>query len=1089
FDPRGILIIKGSALFPGVGNAPINTNNSGVADQILRGDPDLVLNADGYTTYFDYHAANPDYGSPRSIPGNLNPFKRYFLDQSAGPFDFAAPAGWNVMGMGALEETQEFVLSGAKLATGDYDFDFVLDVCYGASATRPTRGNPTYYLPEFSRKEAWEVGVEVIASNLQVGDKTSRATIEVTAKDWQELAIVNGGFPAGNQGGMVRYASRIKQVDACIPGVVIAKVTALTPFSGGGTNTNPLKYRVTLRNELQNLSQTDFWGLVAVRDELYQVSATGPQGIPAPPPGVKSPHEGMNIRDYSAYQYFEVTLGPAVDDPPIADLTRTTPRSVLDGTSVKLDGLLSDDDIGITTYEFDPEGDGTYIDNSAAIPPYEFNFVYTTPPNTQTIYPATLRVTDTSGQQAVTSVAISVTTTPDAPPTAIITAPSPWTADSTTSVLLDGTASTDDFGITKYEWNPGDGTGWIDNGLAPNMSHTFPGVVGTPQNYSVQLRVTDTALQSTTVNKTIAITVTDLPPNADLQVTPVSAGTDVPRDVILDACASTDDYGVIDYRFDPGDGTGWSAWGPACTFPYSYIAFIDSTFVPRVEVRDASFQVDQAVNSVSVTVPGGCLITGITGPAALNKGESANFSVAAVGLLPGGYQWTESDPDLQFVGATNTPTVTVLATGSSPFANGSSFTFTGNGGVCQYTQNLTCYDIVPTGPGSLRQYVNRSEDGIDTNNLGTRVTVFASVVPSTAGVPITFNFHDPDEPSYQGFDVAAVITNFEADALTDDNRGDNKRPDGTAGPGQYANGFEDPVLSGTYVNQCIRSTNGVGSASAVFATSRFGGDNYTFSVTGDPAGNGFDITSNLAPVLTVWRRFHIPIYSMWDPTGSVDQFFYMPDFASVNAQFAPSYTEMLFSTELAPNPPAPNAFGGMDYLSPMDASSAASQINYVNNAANYNVPAEQYAPAKPGIFGYGHNQYSPLGVIGLCTVSFNPALIPPPSSAIASKPYSTTDYVGMARGQMLVFGINAVNQSKVFTHELGHALGLNHSDTGSPGNPNTVKYGASGVGIMRPAVNTAEAALWTESEIDFLRGINLDATNGNIMRGPYYEGG
>ena len=101
FDVQGILILQGSSLFPGLGTAPINVGVSAVNDQLLSADPRLVTNADGWTTHYDYHAENPAFGGPRNIAGNLNPYKRYFVDPTDTPFDPFAPSGHNVMAMGS----------------------------------------------------------------------------------------------------------------------------------------------------------------------------------------------------------------------------------------------------------------------------------------------------------------------------------------------------------------------------------------------------------------------------------------------------------------------------------------------------------------------------------------------------------------------------------------------------------------------------------------------------------------------------------------------------------------------------------------------------------------------------------------------------------------------------------------------------------------------------------------------------------------------------------------------------------------------------------------------------------------------------
>ena len=343
---------------------------------------------------------------------------------------------------------------------------FVVSVSYGKAATKLTRANPTYFLTEFNRKEAWDVDVEVVSNNLQAGDRTSRAVIDVRVKDWQQNSIVNGNFPTNNTNGLVHWKSQVKRVEAAIPGVVNTKTTVTAPISGGGTDANPLVYRLQCFNELQNITQGEYYGVVAVRDDLFQIpeDEQGPIKVPNNPTAT-IPHEGVDIRDYSTYQFFTVTVGAPVDDPPIADLSLTTPRAVLSGTAVTLKGWLSDDDVGILQWEYDPEGDGTFIDQTATIPPQEFSFVYTTPINVQTIYNAALRVTDTGGQSTTTTIQISVTTTPDAAPTAVITAPPPlWMLSAGDNVPLDGAASFDDYGIIKYEWDYGDGSGFVDFG-------------------------------------------------------------------------------------------------------------------------------------------------------------------------------------------------------------------------------------------------------------------------------------------------------------------------------------------------------------------------------------------------------------------------------------------------------------------------------------------------------------------------------------------------------------------------------------------------------------------------------------------------
>ena len=197
----------------------------------------------------------------------------------------------------------------------------------------------------------------------------------------------------------------------------------------------------------------------------------------------------------------------------------------------------------------------------------------------------------------------------------------------------------------------------------------------------------------------------------------------------------------LPYRFDPDDGSGWTPWQASPTFPYTYIPspLIDTNYTPRVEVKDSSGQVTQANGPVvNVTVPGGCFVSGVTGPAALNIGETKNFTVVAVGLIPGGYQWVESDPSIQFIGATNGPTVTIQAVAPSAAAS-TTFHFDGNGGICSMDFNITVYGLEIDGPGFTEMYVNRP----DFPALGTDADQFGTILPVT-GPDRAGQVGDPD---------------------------------------------------------------------------------------------------------------------------------------------------------------------------------------------------------------------------------------------------------------------------------------------------------------------------------------------------------
>lgn len=72
------------------------------------------------------------------------------------------------------------------------------------------------------------------------------------------------------------------------------------------------------------------------------------------------------------------------------------------------------------------------------------------------------------------------------PPAAALTA-TPSSGDKPLAVTLDASGSTDDSSITKYEFDYGEGGGWVDNGTTATKAHTYT-VSGT---YTASVRVTD----------------------------------------------------------------------------------------------------------------------------------------------------------------------------------------------------------------------------------------------------------------------------------------------------------------------------------------------------------------------------------------------------------------------------------------------------------------------------------------------------------------------------------------------------------------------------------------------------------------------
>ncbi|HUW35003.1 MAG TPA: PKD domain-containing protein [Planctomycetota bacterium] len=182
-------------------------------------------------------------------------------------------------------------------------------------------------------------------------------------------------------------------------------------------------------------------------------------------------------------------------------------------------------------------------------------------------YDVALTVTDRAGQTDTASTTVTVNNGdppvanagPDINKVECHGTNGTWTVD------FDGSASTDDFGIWRYEWDFGDGS---PVGVGSTISHVY-GAVGT---YTVTLTVYDNALQTSTDTLTLTITAGD-PPVAnpggpyEVQEADVAAGT---ATVTVDGSASADDCSILRYTWDFGTETFDGVYLDKATWRHSY---------------------------------------------------------------------------------------------------------------------------------------------------------------------------------------------------------------------------------------------------------------------------------------------------------------------------------------------------------------------------------------------------------------------------------------------------------------------------------------------------------------------------------------
>ena len=206
-------------------------------------------------------------------------------------------------------------------------------------------------------------------------------------------------------------------------------------------------------------------------------------------------------------------------------------------------------------------------------------------------------------------------TWPDNPPTASFTI-----SCTGRTCSANAGASSDDVGISGYQWN------WGDNQTGsggPTASHTFA-LNGT---YTVTLTVTDTIGQTGTTTRTV--TEADNPPAASFTITCTG------RACSVNASASSDDLGIAGYQWNWGDNQTGSG-GPTSSHSFA----VNGTYTVTLTVTDTIGQTGSTTRAVTVTdnppvasftIPCSSLIC------------TANASASSDDLGVAGYQWNWGD--------------------------------------------------------------------------------------------------------------------------------------------------------------------------------------------------------------------------------------------------------------------------------------------------------------------------------------------------------------------------------------------------------------------------------------------------------------
>ena len=304
------------------------------------------------------------------------------------------------------------------------------------------------------------------------------------------------------------------------------------------------------------------------------------------------------------------------ETPPTADAN--VPDRVTVGQSFTADGSNSTDNGEIASYEWD-FGDGANASGESVTHAYDENGTYD----------VTLTVTDSAGNEHTDTATVEVVEgSEDAKPSAHLDA-SPASASVGETVAFDASGSSDDDGIDRYEWDF-DGDGSVDHTTTGATTETSYESAG---EYTATVTVVDTTGQTDTATKTVTVKKddsggggNDAPPTAAV----TAPGTVVVNETFeVDASASSDDSGIVEYRWDFNhDGKIDRNTTEAKTIK---VYNRPKTFTTVVTVVDASGQTDSAKVTIEATEPDGDAPTAdLHAPETVHVGEEFDVNVTNV---------------------------------------------------------------------------------------------------------------------------------------------------------------------------------------------------------------------------------------------------------------------------------------------------------------------------------------------------------------------------------------------------------------------------------------------------------------------------
>lgn len=296
----------------------------------------------------------------------------------------------------------------------------------------------------------------------------------------------------------------------------------------------------------------------------------------------------------------------------VADAEQPTADAGSDKTgsldeSLTLDATDSSDNVGIVSYEWDVDGDGTYETTGQRV-----SKAYSEPGTTT----VKLRVEDAAGNADTDTVEVTVEDTTD--PNAVTGFDR--TVSPGETVQLDGSDSIDNIGVVDYYWDIHEDDGYEETGAKVTTTFTTAGTK------TVKLQVRDAA--GNTDIDTVAITVENpadtTPPDADAGAdkTVTTGGT-----VTFDGSGSTDNRAIDTYEWDiNADGlyekTGVSVAHTFETAGTTQVALRVTDTAGNTDTDTVTVQVDEPASPTVTAEAGGPYSVTAAGAVELNASAS-----------------------------------------------------------------------------------------------------------------------------------------------------------------------------------------------------------------------------------------------------------------------------------------------------------------------------------------------------------------------------------------------------------------------------------------------------------------------------------